>query len=97
MQSKTTPRKKEPIIYFTVTTELTYDQRMIRICRSLAAAGFDVVLIGRRIKTAPPPAAQNFRQVRLHCFFEKGKLFYGEYNIRLFFILVNFRCKQFRS
>jgi glycosyltransferase involved in cell wall biosynthesis len=88
MQSKTPPLKKELTIYFTVTTELTYDQRMIRICSSLAAAGFKVVLAGRKIRTAPPPATQNFRQVRLPCFFEKGKLFYAEYNIRLFFYLL---------
>jgi glycosyltransferase involved in cell wall biosynthesis len=75
-------------IYFTVTTDLTYDQRMIRICTSLAVAGYDVVLVGRKVKNSIPLEATVFRQKRLNCFFEKGKLFYAEYNIRLFFYLL---------
>jgi len=75
-------------ITFTVTTDLTYDQRMIRICTSLANAGYDVTLVGRKMKASLPLAAQPFQQKRLLCFFEKGKLFYAEYNIRLFFYLL---------
>lgn len=75
-------------IVFTVTTDLTYDQRMIRICTSLAQAGYNVTLVGRKIKTSLPLRAQPFQQKRLTCFFEKGKLFYAEYNIRLFFFLL---------
>jgi glycosyltransferase involved in cell wall biosynthesis len=73
---------------FTVTTDLTYDQRMIRICTSLANAGHDVMLVGRKMKASLPLTAQPFKQKRLFCFFEKGKLFYAEYNIRLFFYLL---------
>lgn len=75
-------------IYFTVTTDLTYDQRMIRICTSLANAGYNITLVGRKLKASLPLAAQPFIQKRLSCFFEKGKLFYAEYNIRLFFYLL---------
>ncbi|GAB2813843.1 glycosyltransferase family protein [Ferruginibacter profundus] len=75
-------------IYFTVTTDLTYDQRMIRICTSLANAGYIVTLVGRKMKASLPLAVQPFVQKRLFCFFEKGKLFYAEYNIRLFFYLL---------
>ena len=39
------------------------------------------------MKASLPLAAQPFLQKRLFCFFEKGKLFYAEYNIRLFFYL----------
>ncbi|MEY2916408.1 MAG: hypothetical protein RIS73_122 [Bacteroidota bacterium] len=73
---------------FTVTTDLTYDQRMIRICTSLANAGYDVMLVGRKMKASLPLTVQPFKQKRLFCFFEKGKLFYAEYNIRLFFYLL---------
>jgi glycosyltransferase involved in cell wall biosynthesis len=73
---------------FTVTTDLTYDQRMIRICTSLAYAGYDVMLVGRKMKASLPLTVQPFKQKRLFCFFEKGKLFYAEYNIRLFFYLL---------
>jgi len=75
-------------LYFTVTTDLTYDQRMIRICSSLAAAGYEVVLVGRKIKSSIPLENKPYRQKRISCLFEKGKLFYAEYNIRLFFFLL---------
>ncbi len=75
-------------IYFTVTNDLNYDQRMIRICTSLSAEGYEVVLTGRKTKTSPPLIHQPFSQKRLTCFFEKGLLFYAEYNIRLFFFLL---------
>lgn len=61
---------------------------MIRICTSLAHAGYDVVLVGRKIKTSLPLKELPFKQDRIQCFFEKGKLFYAEYNIRLFFFLL---------
>ncbi len=34
-------------IFCTVTNDLNYDQRMIRICTSLVRAGYEVVLVGR--------------------------------------------------
>jgi len=76
------------VLVFTVTTDLTYDQRMIRICTSLVNAGYTVTLVGRKLKASLPLSAQPFLQKRLFCFFEKGKLFYAEYNIRLFVYLL---------
>ena len=76
------------VLVFTVTTDLTYDQRMIRICTSLANAGYNVTLVGRKMKASLPLTVQPFLQKRLTCFFTKGKLFYAEYNIRLFFYLL---------
>ncbi len=78
--------KKKKIIC-TVTNDLTYDQRMIRICTSLSKGGYDVLLVGRNKKKSIPLKKRDFQQKRLNCFFEKGKLFYLEYNIRLFFFL----------
>jgi glycosyltransferase involved in cell wall biosynthesis len=75
-------------LIFTVTTDLTYDQRMIRICTSLANAGYTVLLVGRKMNASLPLAPQPFLQKRISCLFEKGKLFYAEYNIRLFFYLL---------
>ena len=75
-------------IFFTVTNDLTYDQRMIRICTSLANAGYAVCLVGRERKHSKPIVTQVFEQKRLKCFFDKGKFFYLEYNIRLFFFLL---------
>jgi glycosyltransferase involved in cell wall biosynthesis len=75
-------------ICLSVTTDLTYDQRMIRICTSLAGAGYKVLLVGRQKKTSLPLAEQPYQQKRLYTLFEKGKLFYIEYNTRLFFFLL---------
>src|ERR1700733_8099172 len=74
-------------LVFTVTNDLNYDQRMIRICGSLAAAGYRVTLVGRKMRDSPPLRNQSFAQKRLHCFFKRGKSFYAEYSIRLFFYL----------
>jgi glycosyltransferase involved in cell wall biosynthesis len=76
-------------IICTVTNDLTYDQRMIRICASLARVGYEVELVGRRRSFSRPLKEAPFRQKRLRCFFNKGKLFYLEYNLRLFFFLLS--------
>lgn len=77
-----------PRIIFTVTNDLNFDQRMIRICTSLANNGYKVILTGRKMKGSLPLAQQPFQQKRLNCFFSKGFGFYAEYNIRLFFWLL---------
>lgn len=74
-------------IILTVTNDLTYDQRMQRICRSLSDAGYDIELIGRERDFSIPLSAEPYRQTRLKCIFNKGKLFYLEYNLRLIFYL----------
>ena len=75
-------------LIFAVTNDLSYDQRMQRICGALEDAGYNVLLVGRKLKTSPPIAKTNYRQQRLKCWFNKGKLFYSEFNIRLFFYLL---------
>ena len=71
-----------------VTNDLHQDQRMNRICTSLVNAGYDVTLIGRKRKSSRPLAKMPFHRLRLNCWFERSILFYGEYNIRLFFHLL---------
>jgi len=75
-------------IYFTVTNDLVYDQRMNRICTSLATNGFNVILVGRRLKDSFPLKKEPYQQSRIRCWLNKGKLFYFEYNFRLFFFLL---------
>ena len=81
-------QKKSKKLVFTVTNDLNFDQRMIRICTSLQKNGYDVLLVGRKLKTSLPLSTHAYEQKRLFCFFEKGKLFYLEYNLRLFFFLL---------
>ncbi len=75
-------------IYFTVTNDLSYDQRMIRICHSLASNGYSVMLVGRTQPGSIPLKKEPFGQRRLPCLFSHGKSFYLEYNTRLFFYLL---------
>jgi glycosyltransferase involved in cell wall biosynthesis len=75
-------------VIFTVTNDLNYDQRMHKICGSLQKAGYGVTLVGRQRKTSTAILPKSFNQLRLKCWFDKGKLFYIEYNIRLLWFLL---------
>lgn len=75
-------------IAFTVVNDLTTDQRMQRICTSLVNAGYKVTLIGRTMPSSIPLANYPFEQKRLTVWFQRGKLFYIEYNLRLFLHLL---------
>ncbi|RIJ42722.1 glycosyltransferase [Pontibacter oryzae] len=74
-------------LFFAVTTDLNHDQRMQRICGSLAKAGYEVELVGRAKTGSKPLLPQPYRQHRLQCHFSKGKLFYLEFMLRLYFYL----------
>ncbi len=75
-------------IFFTVTNDLSYDQRMHRICTTLVENGYSAVLVGRALPDSIALEIRPFGQKRLRCFFQKGFLFYAEYNLRLFFFLL---------
>jgi glycosyltransferase involved in cell wall biosynthesis len=75
-------------LVFAVTNDLSYDQRMQRICGSLAEAGYRVTLIGCQRAASIPLKTYGFEQVRLPVLAEKGKLFYLSYNRALYQFLV---------
>jgi glycosyltransferase involved in cell wall biosynthesis len=75
-------------LVFSVTNDLVYDQRMQRICATLAEAGHEVTLVGRLRRSSPELTSTKYQQVRLFCWFERGKLFYLEYNLRLLWWLL---------
>ena len=74
-------------IVFTVTNDLTYDRRMQRICTALVSDGYEVLLVGRKLPNSLPQQPQQYDQKRIRCTFNKGKLFYLEFNLRLYFYL----------
>ena len=84
-----------PRIIFTVTNDLSYDQRMQRICTSLSNNGYEVILIGRQQKKSIPLQQLSFTQKRLICLFNNNFLFYFEYNLRLFFFLLFIKADAF--
>lgn len=75
-------------ILLSVTNDLSFDQRMMRIATALSNAGYEVCLIGRKRPSSNPLSEKPYQQKRLFCFFEFGKLFYLEYNVRLFLYLL---------
>lgn len=75
-------------IVCTVTNDLNYDQRMIRICNTLVEAGYDVTLVGFKRKKSAPLIERSFKQVRLPIIVEEGKLLYAHYWFNLFFFLL---------
>lgn len=76
-------------VIIAVTNDLSYDQRMIKTANTLVALGYAVKMVGRVRPNSIPLIQEGFEQFRLNCFFDKGKLFYLEFNIRLFFFLLN--------
>ncbi|MFY0643363.1 MAG: glycosyltransferase [Bacteroidia bacterium] len=74
-------------IIATVINDVINDQRMIRTCESLAAAGHEVTLIGRRLSETPVEQ-RNYRQKRLRFILKGGPMFYLAYNLRLFLRLL---------
>ena len=74
-------------VLVSVTNDLTTDQRVKKVCNSLSNLGYDILLIGRFLPDSKP-IERPYSVLRMGLFFTKGALFYAEYNIRLFFILL---------
>ncbi|MCP4552282.1 MAG: glycosyltransferase family 4 protein [Bacteroidetes bacterium] len=71
-----------------VINDLVTDQRVHRTCLSLIESGFNVMLIGRIKNNSLPMNQRTYYTHRMKLIFERGPLFYAEYNIRLFFFLL---------
>lgn len=74
-------------IIVSVTNDLSTDQRVHKICTSLQEEGYQITLIGRKLKNSTP-VNRNYKTSRMRLFFNKGALFYAEYNLRLFLKLL---------
>ena len=74
-------------IAISVINDLVTDNRVHKVATTLQEMGHEVTLIGRLLpESLPVSRTYNTRRMCLH--FRKGPLFYAEYNIRLFFILL---------
>ena len=76
------------IITVSVLSELTTDQRVIRICSTLIEMGFNVHVIARRFSNSLPLDNYTFSAERIHCVFRSGFMQFAEFNTRLFFKLL---------
>ena len=84
MKIKKLQKKK---IIISVTNDLSTDQRVKKVCGTLNAMNYDILLIGRKRPTSLK-LNRPYRTIRMKLIFNKGALFYVEFNIRLFILLI---------
>ncbi len=84
------PKKR---LILSVTNDVITDQRVGRMARTLHEMGFDVVIVGIRRNNSLPFTPVYAKVVRMPLFFQRSFLFYAEYNIRLFFLLLFKPCR----
>ena len=84
MKIKKLQKKK---IIISVTNDLSTDQRVKKVCGTLNAMNYDILLIGRKRPTSLK-LKRPYCTKRIKLIFNKGALFYAEFNIRLFILLV---------
>ena len=82
-------RKKH--IFVAVTNDISTDQRVHKISSYLVEKGFDVLVYGRVLQTTFS-VKRNYTIKRKKHFFNHNFLFYAEYNFRLFFKLLFYKC-----
>ncbi len=74
-----------------VTNDLSTDNRVHRTCVVLRELGWEVLLVGRELPGSLP-LQRPYATLRMKLCFRKGALFYAEYNLRLFFLLLRRRA-----
>jgi glycosyltransferase involved in cell wall biosynthesis len=74
-------------IIISVSSDLSTDQRVLKVARSCFSNGYDVLLVGRLLKNSQTLTLP-FQNKRLRLIFNHSALFYAEFNIRLFFLLL---------
>lgn len=75
-------------IIISVTNDLSIDQRVHRVAKTLHEAGHDVLVVGRKRRASVSLDERPYRVKRLRMLFDKGKLFYAEHAFRLFWFLL---------
>lgn len=83
-------------IIISVTSDLNTDQRVLKVAQSCFNNGYEVLLVGRLLKNSFPIHLA-FPYKRFKLVFNNSALFYAEYNIRLFFLLLFSRTQLLLS
>lgn len=74
-------------IFISVTSDLSTDQRVLKVAQTCHQNDYEVVLIGRKLSSSTHLELP-FRYKRFKLLFNSSFLFYAEFNIRLFFFLL---------
>jgi len=79
-----------------VTNDLVTDQRVHKVCTTLLQNGFEVKLVGRKLRCSKP-VIREYQTKRMKLLFNHSWLFYAEFNIYLFFYLLFAKTDIFLS
>lgn len=74
-------------IIIAVTNDLVTDQRVSRIADTLLNTGYNIELVGRVLSNSQK-LSRKYKTKRFKLWFNKGALFYVNYNLRLFIYLL---------
>jgi len=75
-------------VIISVTNDLETDQRVHKVTNFLYSQGYEVLLVGRKLKSSSADFSRDYPTKRMRLWFSHGPLFYAEYNIRLFLFLL---------
>lgn len=87
---------KKAKIIISATSDLYTDQRVLKTARSLHNNGYDILLIGRELPGSKDLSVP-YEYLRMKLIFKNSFLFYAEYNLRLFFLLLSTKADVFFS
>lgn len=79
---------KKPTVIVSVINDLNTDQRVHKVCSFIENQGYDVLLVGRKLKSSQEMEYRSYRTKRFRMYYEKGALFYAWFNFRLFWFLL---------
>ncbi|MDR2843562.1 MAG: glycosyltransferase [Candidatus Symbiothrix sp.] len=83
-------------ITVSVTNDLVTDQRVHKVCTTLIQNGYEVKVVGRKLRKSMP-LTRAYATHRMRLLFNKSFLFYVEYNLRLFLYLLTDKTDLYLS